>query len=51
MNTSSDGDFAQDILAGEHNLRADEPVSVPGGLNTGHAPYDFLLAGLGPVPR
>ena len=47
VNTSSDGDFAQDILAGEHNLRADEPVSVPGGLNTGPAPYDFLLAGLG----
>lgn len=46
MNTSSDGDFAQDILAGEHNLRADEPVSVPGGLNTGPAPDDFLLAGL-----
>ena len=23
------------------------PLSVPGGLNTGPAPYDFLLAGLG----
>lgn len=47
VGTSADGDFAQDILAGEHNLRADEPLSVPGGLNTGPAPYDFLLAGLG----
>ena len=47
MNTSSDRGFAQDILAGKHNLLADEPVSVPGGLNTGPAPYDFLLAGLG----
>jgi len=45
--TSSDGDFAQDILAGEHSLRADEPVSVPGGLDSGPTPYDFLLAGLG----
>ena len=45
--TSSDGDFAQDILAGQHQLRADEPEAVRGGLNTGPSPYDFLLAGLG----
>lgn len=47
VSASADGDFAQDILVGEHYLRADEPVSVRGGLNSGPAPYDFLLAGLG----
>ena len=34
-------------LGGAHLLRADEPSSVPGGLDSGPAPYDFLLAGLG----
>lgn len=38
--------FATTVVAGEHRLRADEPRSV-GGTDTGPAPYDFLLAGLG----
>ncbi|RMD61766.1 MAG: alpha/beta fold hydrolase [Alphaproteobacteria bacterium] len=40
------GRFAQDIVAGRHRLRADEPASV-GGDDTGPGPYDLLLAGLG----
>ena len=28
-------------------MRAGEPLSVPGGLDSGPPPYDFLLAGLG----
>ena len=45
--SSDDGLFAQDIACGPHLLRADEPSSVQGGLDSGPAPYDFLLAGLG----
>ncbi len=41
------GKFALDIAAGRHRLTADEPASVPGGQDTGPAPYDFLLAALG----
>ena len=44
---SPDGDFAHDIAAGSYLMRADEPASVPGGLDSGPPPYDFLLAGLG----
>lgn len=40
------GKFQQDIWSGEHHLIADEPLKV-GGLNSGLAPYDFLMAGLG----
>jgi putative redox protein len=40
------GKFAQDIYAGRHRLRADEPVSI-GGADTGPTPYDLLLASLG----
>jgi uncharacterized OsmC-like protein/alpha-beta hydrolase superfamily lysophospholipase len=43
---AGDGKFAQDIYAGRHRLRADEPVSV-GGTDSGPAPYDLLLAALG----
>ena len=39
--------FAHDIAAGSYLMRADEPASVPGGLDSGPPPYDFLLAGLG----
>ena len=38
--------FAQEITAGSHRLRADEPESS-GGTATGPSPYDLLLAALG----
>ncbi len=38
--------FSQEIVAGKHRLRADEPVSAGGG-DTGPNPYDYLLAALG----
>jgi putative redox protein len=38
--------FATEIAAGDHLLRADEPV-VAGGTATGPTPYDYLLAALG----
>ncbi|MBS0532934.1 MAG: OsmC family protein, partial [Proteobacteria bacterium] len=40
------GKFQQAILTGPHRLFADEPEKL-GGMNSGPAPYDFLLAGLG----
>jgi uncharacterized OsmC-like protein/pimeloyl-ACP methyl ester carboxylesterase len=43
---AGEGRFAQDILAGRHRLRADEPVSV-GGNDSGPGPYELLLAALG----
>jgi len=45
--SSPDGLFAHNIACGAHLLRADEPSSITGGLDSGPAPYDFLLAGLG----
>jgi uncharacterized OsmC-like protein len=42
---SADG-FAQEIHAGRHRIRADEPASA-GGTDTGFSPYDLLLAALG----
>ena len=38
--------FAQEISAGQHHLKSDEPASA-GGTDTGPAPYDLLLAALG----
>lgn len=38
--------FAQEISAGPHRLRGDEPVGA-GGTDTGPTPYDLLLAALG----
>ncbi len=38
--------FAQEVVAGRHRLRADEPVAV-GGTDTGPSPYELLLAALG----
>jgi uncharacterized OsmC-like protein len=38
--------FTQEILAGRHRLRSDEPVSA-GGTDLGPSPYDLLLAALG----
>ena len=40
------GTFAQQIAAGRHRLKGDEPDSV-GGSDTGLSPYDFLPAALG----
>ncbi len=47
VQTSPDGLFAHDIRVGNHRMRADEPTSMPGGRDSGPAPYDFLKAGLG----
>jgi len=38
--------FKQEIIAGKHQLVADEPVSAGGG-DTGPNPYDYLLTALG----
>jgi putative redox protein len=38
--------FAQNIVAGAHQLVADEPLKA-GGTDTGPGPYDLLLAALG----
>lgn len=38
--------FTEDVYAGRHRLRADEPESL-GGTDTGPSPYDLLLAALG----
>lgn len=42
---SADG-FVQEISAGRHQLRSDEPVSA-GGTDSGPTPYDLLLSALG----
>ena len=47
VTTRTAGPFALRIAAGSHVMAADEPVSVPGGLDTGPPPYAFLLSGLG----
>ena len=47
VSESGEGKFTQIVRAGRHRLRADEPPSMPGGLDTGPSPYDYLLAGLG----
>ncbi len=44
---TGEGRFTQTVRVGRHRLRADEPASVPGGLDVGPSPYDYLLAGLG----
>jgi len=38
--------FAQEIVAGRHRFRADEPIA-DGGTDTGPSPYDLLLGALG----
>ena len=38
--------FLQEVVSGNHHLRADEPVSV-GGTYAAPGPYDYLLIALG----
>ena len=38
--------FAQEVAAGSHHFRSDEPTSI-GGTDSGPTPYDLLLAALG----
>ena len=40
------GLYTQHVQMGRHTLTADEPADI-GGLDTGPAPYDLLLAALG----
>jgi len=40
------GRYQQEVIAGQHRLVADEPLSV-GGADAGPPPMDFLMAGLG----
>jgi len=40
------GKFTEDVYAGRHRLRADEPESAD-GTDTGPSPYDLLMAALG----
>ncbi len=41
-----EGKFTNQVIAGRHVIRADEPVAA-GGLDTGLSPYDLLCAALG----
>ena len=43
---TGEGKFINDVLAGRHYLRADEPEES-GGDDTGPSPYDLVTAGLG----
>ena len=47
VQSSHDGLFAHDIVVRDHYVRADEPVDMEGGLDSGMAPFDFLQAALG----
>ena len=38
--------FAQEIQAGRHHFRSDEPIA-DGGTDTGPGPYELLLGALG----
>lgn len=38
--------FVQDVVAGAHRIRSDEPAAA-GGTDAGPTPYDLLLAALG----
>ena len=42
---AADG-FVQEVTAGAHHLRSDEPPAL-GGTDSGPTPYDLLLAALG----
>ena len=40
------GRYQQQVIAGQHQLIADEPASM-GGADAGPAPFDFIMSGLG----
>ena len=46
VHEAGEGPYAQDIVAGNYVIRADEPVSA-GGRDTGPTPHELLLAALG----
>ncbi len=46
MRETREGKFTNQVIAGRHVIRADEPVAA-GGLDTGLSPYDLLCAALG----
>ena len=43
---NTEGRYQQGVTIGQHQLIADEPVSL-GGADAGPAPFDFVMAGLG----
>lgn len=46
VSENGNGRYQQTVIAGQHQLLADEPISMGGG-DTGPAPFDFIMAGLG----
>ena len=46
VSENGNGRYQQTVIAGQHQLLADEPISM-GGSDTGPAPFDFIMAGLG----
>jgi putative redox protein len=46
VSENGNGRYQQTVIAGQHQFLADEPVSI-GGSDTGPAPFDFIMAGLG----
>jgi putative redox protein len=47
VRTVSAAGLAVDVQIGSHRLRLDEPLSTPGGTDTGAEPLEVLLAALG----
>jgi putative redox protein len=47
VRTVSAAGLAVDVQIGPHRLRLDEPLSTPGGTDTGAEPLEVLLAALG----
>ena len=46
VSENGNGRYQQTVIAGQHQLLADEPLSMGGG-DAGPAPFDFIMAGLG----
>ena len=47
VQTASAAGLATDVAIGAHRLRLDEPLTTPGGTDTGAEPPEVLLAALG----